>query len=328
MKNYFASLALLLMVGAFGCRQPAPETADTAKAPYRILFDTDANNELDDQHALAYLLLQPELFEIAGVTTNATVSGGEIALHTAEAERIVHLCNRPDVKVTSGADGIYRDILPHIQDGAFDGKAAVDLIIQAAHAADERPLILVPVGKLTNIALALAKDPTIIPKVRIVWLGSNWPEPGEYNLDGDTTAVNPVLQTPGLDLRILTVRYGEATGTAAVTASVPEIRTKMAGKGPKVAPLEGRHGGQFTCFGDYSISLFENIGDPERALFDLCALSILKNDTWASAVKTPAPMLQGRAWGAAPSEAPEITFLENFNRDAILKDFYEVMEQR
>jgi purine nucleosidase len=44
-------------------------------------------------------------------------------------------------------------------------------------------LILLPVGKLTNIALALLKEPAIAAHVRIVWLGSNYPRPGEHNQD-------------------------------------------------------------------------------------------------------------------------------------------------
>ena len=36
----------------------------------KILFDTDANNELDDQHALAYLLFNGQDFEVEGITVN------------------------------------------------------------------------------------------------------------------------------------------------------------------------------------------------------------------------------------------------------------------
>ena len=50
-------------------------------------------------------------------------------------------------------------------------------------------------GKLTNITLAIKKDPSIIDRVRIVWLGSNYPDPGEYNLVNDTTAINPLLES-------------------------------------------------------------------------------------------------------------------------------------
>ena len=72
----------------------------------------------------------------------------------------------------------------------------MDFIIARAKAQPAgTPLVLLPIGKLTNIALALAKDPSIAKKVRIVWLGSNYPAPGEYNQDNDPEALRYVLST-------------------------------------------------------------------------------------------------------------------------------------
>ena len=59
---------------------------ETKEVPERIpiLFDTDANNELDDQFALAYLLLNGETFDVRGTTVNATFNGGGIREHYNE----------------------------------------------------------------------------------------------------------------------------------------------------------------------------------------------------------------------------------------------------
>ena len=52
-------------------------------------------------------------------------------------------------------------------------------------------------------------------------------------------------------------RYGDPTETEAVLVTPEEIFAKMAGKGPTAAEeVEGRHGGTFTTFGDYSILSF------------------------------------------------------------------------
>ena len=53
----------------------------------RVLLDSDANNELDDQHAIAYLLLNGGAFTTDGITVNTTKSGGRIEEQAAEAER-------------------------------------------------------------------------------------------------------------------------------------------------------------------------------------------------------------------------------------------------
>jgi hypothetical protein len=127
-----------------------------------------------------------------------------------------------------------------------------------------------------------------------------------------------------LELEICTVRYGEPSGTAAVLVSVDRIKEVMKGLGPKITqPVEGRHGGSFDNFGDYSINLFEKIGDTERSLFDVCALAIIKNPRWGRPSKVPAPRLLGESWIERPQYKHHIIFWEHFDKDAILNDFYE-----
>ena len=213
----------------------------------------------------------------------------------------------------------------------FDGAAAVNLIIQRAKESSAQPLVLLPIGKLTNIALAVKKDPSIASKVRIVWLGSNYPEPGEYNQENDESALKYILSTDA-PLEIAVVRYGKSTGTAVVRFTREEIRARIAGKGPRIKqPVVGRNGGSFTTFGDYSVDLFEHInldGDPpSRALYDMAAVAIVKNPAWASPVRIPAPRLVDKAWVPQPGNSRTITIWEKFDRDAISKDFYLSMER-
>ncbi len=295
----------------------------------RVLFDSDANNELDDQHALAYLLFNGGSFDLEGVTVNRTRNGGDVSKHREEAIRVVKLCQlHPRVKVHLGANGSFDEIKGQVGQASFDGSDAVDLIIRRAHVKDDRRLILLPVGKLTNIALALKKDPSIIPRVKVVWLGSNYPEPGEYNQVNDEPSLNYVLNT-GVEFEIAIVRYGKPSGTDAVRATLEEIRRIMPGKGPQVDPVVGRHGKSFRNFGDYAINLFENIklhGDPpSRALFDMAAVAIVKNPKWATASEIPAPILDDGNWVERPENPRKIIIWEDFDRQAIMSDFYRTM---
>ncbi len=292
-----------------------------------ILLDTDANNELDDQHAIAYMLFNSDVFDIVGITVNKTSGGGDISNHMAEAQRVVDLCGYGDeITILPGASKEYQEILPDLNNVHHDGHEAVDFIIRSAHEAEGRRLVVVPIGSLTNVALALEKDSSIAPLIRVVWLGSNWPEPGEYNLINDTTAINSVIDNRQLELEICTVRYSEPSGTAAVTASVSEIREKMQGLGPhQKVGIPGRDGGVFHNFGDYSIELFENIGDEVRALYDVCALAIIKDPRWGKPIKVPAPRLEGESWIERPKNSHHVIFWENFDREAILNDFYKSM---
>ncbi len=309
---------------------PSERKEESESSRYDVIFDTDANNELDDQHALAYLLLNEDVFNIRGITVNATKNGGDISGHYAEAERVLTLCNRKDkYPLLQGANGGYEEIVPQINQDDFDGAEAVNFIIDEANKSSGK-LVLIPVGKLTNIALALHKEPSIAEKVRIVWLGSNYPKPGEYNQDNDIPSMNYVLGTAA-PFEMVTVRYGEPSGTAAVTVTKDFINEQMPNLGPTAAvPVTGRHGGTYQNFGDYTISLFEHIdyhgNTQERALFDLAAVAIIKNPQWAEVRRHPCPIFKEGAWIEQPGNEREILIWENFNRDAIIEDFMNTLK--
>lgn len=329
------ALALLL---AMGCEsqekaasQPEEDTTTEENTRLKVIFDTDANNELDDQHAMAYLFFNGDHFDVLGVSVNATYNGGDISGHYNEAKRVMQLTNvYGKIPLLKGADGSFERIRPQLQQDSFDGDEAVNFIIDQAKQAGEEKLILLPVGKLTTIALALEKDPSIASKVRIVWLGSNYPEPGEYNQDNDTVSMNYILNME-VPFEMVTVRYGKSTGTSAVTANRAEIGQKMTGLGPKATqPVTGRHGGTFDNFGDYSVNLFKHIDSHDeqgtRALFDMAAVAIVKNPAWAERKVIPAPILIDNEWVERPDNDRKIVLWENFDKEAIMNDFYDRME--
>ena len=81
-----------------------------------------------------------------------------------------------------------------LRDDAPQECAAVDDLIAKANAAD--PLYVVAIGALTNIASAILKDPSIIERIVVVWLGGHalyWPTADEFNLQGDLVAAQVVF---------------------------------------------------------------------------------------------------------------------------------------
>ena len=320
--NLVLTSIILISFILAGC---AAQNSDS-KNKTLVIFDTDANNELDDQHALAYLLLNGEDFIVKGITVNATYNGGDIEEHFIEADRVVKLCNLDGViPIYKGANAAFPEIRNSISNASFDGVEAVDFIIESAKSSTV-PIVVLAVGKLTNLALALEKDPSIEPLIRIVWLGSNYPEPGEYNQDNDTAAINYLLNRE-VHFEMVTVRYGKPTGTDAVKVTQLEANEMMPGLGPEITqPVEGRHGGRYSNFGDYSVSLFEHIdyhGDPpSRSLFDMAAVAIVKNPDWAQYSEIPAPILISGNWMDRPDNQRKMGIWENFDRAKIMKDFY------
>ena len=328
LKTLYVALAVSFMALSLstGC-----DSGKEEDPRLKVLLDTDANNELDDQHAMAYLFFNSDTLNVVGVTVNATYNGGGIDEQYEEAKRVMQLSDvYGKIPLLKGADSSFAAIRPQLQQDNFDGEEAVNFIIEQAHSMDDERLVLLPVGKLTNIALALEKDPSIASKVRIVWLGSNYPEPGEYNQDNDTVAMNYILNTD-VPFEMVTVRYGKPSGTGAVTANRKEIAQRMPGLGPKAKePVIGRHGGSFQNFGDYSVNLFEHIETHDeagtRSLFDMAAVAIVKNPNWAERKEIPAPVLINNQWVERPGNERRIVVWENFNKEAIMNDFYNRMK--
>lgn len=324
--------ARILALTAAALLLPVVMLAAQPVARIPVIIDTDANNELDDQHALAYLLLNGDTFDVKGVTVNATRGGGDIRGHYEEARRVMALCGVSGIPLHAGANGSFEAIRPTLRRPDYDGKAAVDFIVARARAQPAGvPLVLLPVGKLTNIALALVKEPSIARKVRVVWLGSNYPAPGEYNQDNDPEALRYVLSTK-VPFEMVLVRYGTPSGTDAIRVTPEDVKAKFAGRGPRAAaPVMGRHGEAFSTFGDYSVNLFAHIQfdrtPPSRALYDVGAVAVVKNPAWASSRRQGAPALIDKNWQDRADNPRTIVIWENFDRDAIVADFVRTLEK-
>jgi purine nucleosidase len=160
-----------------------------------IIIDTDPGQ--DDAVAILVALAAPEL-DVVGITTVA----GNVPqpLVTTNALKLCELVGRTDVTVYAGAGRpLERDLYtaeyvhgPTGIDGAelpppvtnAASKDAVEFIIETCLNAGDEGMTLCPVGPLTNIASAIAREPTIVPKIREIALMG-----GGFFAGGNTTPV-------------------------------------------------------------------------------------------------------------------------------------------
>ena len=176
------------------------------------LIDTDPG--LDDALALLLAWNSPEL-SLAAITTvagNIGVEGGTRNLFRLMALRGIE----PEYPIAQGAAAPLdrRPVLAddyHGQDGLGDAGdwppvtprlvpgTAAELIVESARRATA-PLTLIPLGPLTNVALALERDADAIRRfVRVVVMGGAVDVPGnvtpgaEFNIYADPTAAARVL---------------------------------------------------------------------------------------------------------------------------------------
>jgi purine nucleosidase len=195
-------------------------------APKKIIFDTDPGS--DDAMALMLALNSPEI-DVRAITVvpgNVTASTG-----LENALRMVSLANRCDIPLAAGAQHpLFQKLITaefwHGQNGLanvelppskckVDSRFGPDLIIQLVHAAPHE-ITLVPVGPLTNIAMAVLKDPTIVPLVKEVVLmggsisGGNVNASAEANIYNDPEAAQIVFQA-GWPLTMVGLDVGDKT---------------------------------------------------------------------------------------------------------------------
>jgi len=153
-------------------------------APQRVIIDTDPGT--DDAMAIILALNSPELRVEALTVVPGNVDGKQ---GLENALKIVSLANRCDVIVAGGAqhpmnqklitaqfwhgkNGLADVELPPSKCKA-DSRFGPDLIIEMIHKYPHE-ITLIPVGPLTNIALAVSKDPSIAGLVKnIVIMGGS-----------------------------------------------------------------------------------------------------------------------------------------------------------
>jgi purine nucleosidase len=198
----------------------------TRASTRKIIFDTDPGT--DDAMALILALNSPEL-DVRAITV---VPGNVTAKQGLEnALRMVSLANRCDIPVAGGAQHpLFQKLITaefwHGKNGLanielpsskckVDPRFGPDLIIEMIHAAPHE-ITLVPVGPLTNIALAVEKDPTIVPLTKEVILmggsikGGNVNAAAEANIYNDPEAAQIVFQA-GWPLTMVGLDVGDKT---------------------------------------------------------------------------------------------------------------------
>jgi purine nucleosidase len=179
--------------------------------PRKIIIDTDPG--VDDAMAIFLALRSPEL-DVIGLTT---IFGNQhTPLSTTNALLLLEIAGRTDIPVAHGAEKPlvreYRGPVPfiHGEDGqgnvhlsppsstAISQSAAAFIVDQIMNAPGQ--VTLVPIGPLTNIALALHLEPRIAKHVQeIVLMGGNALVPGnatpaaEANIHNDPEAAEIVF---------------------------------------------------------------------------------------------------------------------------------------
>jgi len=157
----------------------------------RVIVDTDAKNEADDQFTVVQALLTPK-FDNVGVIAAHFGKTDSMNKSYEEVEKIFSLMKfNTDNMIFHGAQEALSDNkTPICSEGA-------QKIIDEALKDDDRPLFVLLLGPLTDLASAYLMEPRIAGKLTAIWIGGGKYPNGsvEYNLGNDIIAANVVFSS-------------------------------------------------------------------------------------------------------------------------------------
>ena len=298
----------------------------------RLVIDTDAKNEVDDQFDIAWALRSPERFEVEAVYAapfshdclknfkapaesiekSSTLIGcsenpGDGMRQSYEEIKKVYELLQMDCegKVFYGSDRYIGEDLTPVQ-----SEAAEDLV-RRARMSDET-LYIAAIGAITNIASAILMAPDIVEKIVVVWLAGQPLEFGhgtEFNLMQDTKAAQVVFDS-GVPLVLIPCM----NVASMLDVTEEELRKALKGKNEigdylynsvaeNFQDIEAEksfmvvdRGGYLWGREDFEESYLEQFETEHiswsRIIWDISTIAFLKNPNWVLSRYVSSPILE------------------------------------
>jgi purine nucleosidase len=194
----------------------------------RVIIDTDAKNEADDQFAIVHALLSPSLDVRGLIAAHFGTSRSDRSMEESreEIDLLLDLMSLDQqVTVVNGAPtGIADERTP------LDSDGAQLIIAESKRATAGEPLFVAFLGPLTDMASAILLDPAIVDRdVVVIWIGGvgyggvqTFPRV-EFNLGNDISAANVVYDSG------ITVWQVPSNVYSQVSVSYAELEEKIGG---------------------------------------------------------------------------------------------------
>ena len=273
-----------------------------------VILDTDTYNECDDQFALSYLIKSKDLFNIEAITVAPyshtkrdvkVIDGQELSYN-----EILKICNWLNFDTI---DKVFKGSMDYIQNGYDENNDAVNKIIEVALKNDKTYIL--GIGAITNIALAIKKEPKIIDRIEIIWLGGNeieYKDNLEYNFKQDIEAVKIVFDST-VKMTILPCK----NVVSDLRIDIAELKSK----------LDNRKE-----LNKYLIERFYNDGyhgiQETRVIWDISVIAYMINKNWFETEKISCPNIKEESSYELTDNRHSITFVTKLDRDRIYEDLF------
>jgi purine nucleosidase len=287
-------------------------------SPLAVVLTTDCGVEVDDQWALAHLLLSQEVDLRAVITTHASSIGFSSATSAKKAAEVIARVRPAGLlapRVVAGSDSPLRDVTsPRENPG-------VDMLLDLSRSfSASRRLVILTIGAGTDVASAILKDPSVVNRVSVVAMGfDDWPGGGDgFNVKNDPLAWQIILNS---DVPVV-------LGSGAVTKRGLRLTRAEAGA------LMRSHG----FVGEYMYSILDDWLTRQAPL----VAQFVAPETWviwdevvvayalgmARGNEVPRPQLQPDLSFSHPETSRKITWLTEIETDRFWRDFTKKIDAR
>lgn len=281
----------------------------------KVILDTDAYNEIDDQFAIAYFYYSKR-----------------VELLAVNATHFMHdRCNSMEVGMNRSYDEIVKVLSladPHYKVPTFRGSTnsiealgeavdseAADNIIKMARECDEI-IYVVAIGTLTNVTSALLKAPDIKDKICVLFVGCRPLSigcPVEYNVEQDYRAAQLLFES----------------GVPLVIVPDANVTQKLRSPIDCVSELKGANPICDYLF-DISYNAYKMVGSPPtwaRTIWDLGAPAVFETPECATCEIIPRPILTDDRTYAYDDSRPEMIMVTDLDRDPIFERAWKVLRE-
>lgn len=280
-----------------------------------VVLDTDTYNEIDDQFALAYMVKSSDKLNIKAIYAapffNAKSSGPADGMEKSYQEilNILSLMDKEDLKAS-----VYRGSTEYLPDEKTPviSDAARHLAELAMKYTPEKPLYVVAIGAITNVASAILMQPDMVDRIVLVWLGGtahHWPDNLEFNLMQDVAAARVVMGCGAAFVQLPC-----AGVVSAFTTSQGELEMHLKGKNK-------------LC--DYLVGIVTRDGSAEspyktwtRVIWDVTAVGWLLDENFMSDYLIPTPIPQYDHHYSIDNRRHLMRYVYHINRDALFEDLF------
>ena len=285
-----------------------------------VIIDTDTYNEIDDQYALAFLLKSKEKLNVKAIyaapffNKKSTSPADGMEKSYNEIINILTLLEMKNLESIVKKGSL--SYLPSEKE-PVDSPAAQDLIERAKNYSPEKPLYIVSIVAITNIASALLINPGIRDNIVIIWLGGNahfWPNTNEFNMIQDIAAARVIFGCGAALVQLPCMGV-----VSAFTVSKPELEYWLNGKNKLCDYLV-----------KYSInSAIEDGGLPNwtRVIWDVTAVAWLLDGNYMQDYLVPSPIPQYDGHYGFDPNRHFIRYVYHIERDALFKALFDCLSK-